>query len=143
MRPRILRPKDLKLWNVPKDDQLPSLPRNYGECIKEFGETDPCPHVRCRHHLYLDVTDDNKIKLNYPDIPPDQMHQMPETCSLRQAAKGSKTLVEVAEFFSMSRERVRQLEVRALQIMRPSVQFYQDEEVEEETLWDQMLDPKT
>lgn len=72
-----------------------------------------CPWVSCKYHLYLDVNPVNgSIKLNFPDIEP---HQLKESCALDVAAKGGTTLEHVGELTNMVRERIRQVELGALQ----------------------------
>ena len=72
----------------------------------------PCPFVSCKHHLYLDVNQETgSIKLNFPDLEP---WQMQETCSLDVADKGGITLEEVGVILNLTRERIRQVEVRGL-----------------------------
>jgi hypothetical protein len=72
----------------------------------------PCPWVSCKHHLYLDVNPDTgSIKINFPDL---EVWEMPETCSLDVADRGGITLEEVGEIMNLTRERIRQVEVRGL-----------------------------
>jgi len=72
----------------------------------------PCPFVSCKHHLYLDVNPETgSIKLNFPDL---EVWQMKETCSLDVADRGGVTLEEVGEILNLTRERIRQVEVRGL-----------------------------
>lgn len=72
----------------------------------------PCPFVSCKHHLYLDVNPETgSIKLNFPDL---EVWEMKETCSLDVADRGGITLEEVGEILNLTRERIRQVEVRGL-----------------------------
>lgn len=72
----------------------------------------PCPFVSCRHHLYLDVNPDTgTIKLNFPGLEP---HELRETCSLDVADRDGVTLEEIGRILNLTRERVRQIETRAL-----------------------------
>ncbi|HJZ87121.1 MAG TPA: sigma factor-like helix-turn-helix DNA-binding protein [Polyangia bacterium] len=72
----------------------------------------PCPFVACKHHLYLDVNPETgSIKLNFPDL---EVWEMKETCSLDVADRGGVTLEEVGEILNLTRERIRQVEVRGL-----------------------------
>jgi hypothetical protein len=72
----------------------------------------PCPHVSCRHHLYLDVSPKTgAIKLNFPDLNP---WDLPASCALDIAEDGGRTLEDVGEIMNLTRERIRQLELKAL-----------------------------
>jgi hypothetical protein len=84
-------------------------PRTRGECA---GAARPCPWVGCKHHLYLDVSPDTgSIQIVRPDLEP---WELPHTCALDVADAGERTLDEVGQVMNVTRERVRQLEVRAL-----------------------------
>lgn len=72
----------------------------------------PCPYVSCKHHLYLDVNPETgSIKLNFPHL---EVWEMADTCSLDVAERGGITLEEVGEIMNLTRERIRQVEVRGL-----------------------------
>jgi len=72
----------------------------------------PCPFVSCKHHLYLDVNPETgSIKINFPDL---EVWEMKDTCSLDVADKAGITLEEVGEIMNLTRERIRQVEVRGL-----------------------------
>jgi Sigma-70, region 4 len=72
----------------------------------------PCPFVSCSHHLYLDVNEETgAIKLNFPHL---EVWEMAETCSLDVADRGGITLEEVGAILNLTRERIRQVEVRGL-----------------------------
>jgi hypothetical protein len=72
----------------------------------------PCPFVSCTHHLYLDVNPlSGAIKLNFPHL---EVWEMAETCSLDVADRGGITLEEVGAILNLTRERIRQVEVRGL-----------------------------
>ena len=72
----------------------------------------PCPHVSCRHHLYLDVSPKTgAIKLNFPDLEP---WELGISCALDIAEDGGRTLEDVGEIMNLTRERIRQLELKAL-----------------------------
>jgi hypothetical protein len=84
-------------------------PQSRSECR---GEARPCPWVACKHHLYLDVNPETgSIKINFPDLEPWDMR---ETCALDVAERGGITLEEVGEIMNLTRERIRQVEVRGL-----------------------------
>jgi hypothetical protein len=72
----------------------------------------PCPFVSCKHHLYLDVSArTGAIKLNFPDL---EVWEMNETCALDIADRGGATLEEVGAIMNLTRERIRQVEVKGL-----------------------------
>jgi len=72
----------------------------------------PCPFVSCQHHLYLDVSArTGAIKLNFPDL---EVWEMTETCALDVADRGGTTLEEVGAIMNLTRERIRQVEVKGL-----------------------------
>ncbi len=76
----------------------------------------PCPWVACKHHLYLDVNPETgSIKLNFPDLEP---WELQDTCALDVAERGGITLEEVGEIMNLTRERIRQVEVRGLRKIR-------------------------
>jgi len=72
----------------------------------------PCPYVSCKHHLFLDVNPETgSIKLNFPHL---EVWEMGESCALDVAERGGITLEEVGEIMNLTRERIRQVEVRGL-----------------------------
>ena len=71
----------------------------------------PCPFVGCKHHLYLDVSRHGSIKVNFPDLEP---WELAESCALDVADRGGLTLDEVGVVMNLTRERIRQVEVKAL-----------------------------
>ena len=100
-------------WEVPvaqeeEEDQVFDRPHTRGECV---GGARPCLYVGCRHNLYLDVNLTGGLKLNFPDLEPEDLV---ETCSLDVADRGTTTLEDVGHMMNLTRERVRQIEVRAL-----------------------------
>ena len=72
----------------------------------------PCPHVSCKHHLYLDVSPyTGTIKINFPDI---EVWEMRVSCALDIADHGGMRLEDVGELMNVTRERARQIEIQAL-----------------------------
>ncbi len=89
------------------DDIAP--PEARADCV---GGARPCPYVSCKHHLYLDVSArTGAIKLNFPDL---EVWEMTETCALDVADRGGTTLEEVGAIMNLTRERIRQVEVKGL-----------------------------
>ncbi|WP_245677718.1 sigma factor-like helix-turn-helix DNA-binding protein [Chondromyces crocatus] len=84
-------------------------PRTRAECVDG---PRPCPYVSCKHHLYLDVSPrTGAIKLNFPDL---EASEMNESCALDIADRGGTTLEDVGAIMNLTRERIRQVEVKAL-----------------------------
>jgi hypothetical protein len=72
----------------------------------------PCPYISCKYHLFLDVSPrTGSIKLNFPDL---EVWEMPVSCALDVADSGGSTLEDVGAIMNLTRERIRQLEVKAL-----------------------------
>ncbi len=71
----------------------------------------PCPFVGCKHHLYLDVTSNGSVKLNFPDREPGELV---DSCALDIADHGGITLEATGVVMNLTRERVRQMEATAL-----------------------------
>jgi hypothetical protein len=88
-------------------------PRTWGECL--LAEAGPCPWVSCAHHLYLDVGADGSLKINFPDREP---WELEETCALDVAEEGGVTLDAIGALLNVTRERVRQIEVRLLRRLK-------------------------
>ncbi len=84
-------------------------PRTRAECA---GGPRPCPFVSCKHHLFVDVSArTGAIKLNFPDL---DVWEMNESCALDVADRGGTTLEDVGAIMNLTRERIRQVEVKAL-----------------------------
>jgi hypothetical protein len=77
-----------------------------GACRRLAG---PCPHSVCRFNLTSERRDSRGAK-------PSQLHLpvVRETCALEAADQGGMTLEEIASRLSLTRERVRQIELGAL-----------------------------
>lgn len=76
----------------------------------------PCPFVSCENHLYLDVNDRNgTIKFTRPDIEP---WEMKETCARDVAERGGEILGYIGDIFNVTRERIRQIENKALRFLQ-------------------------
>jgi hypothetical protein len=72
----------------------------------------PCPYVSCKHHLFIDVSPrTGAIKLNFPDL---EVWELGESCALDVADRGGTTLEDVGAIMNLTRERIRQVEVKAL-----------------------------
>jgi len=84
-------------------------PKTRADCKQEAR---PCPWVACKHHLYLDINPETgSIKINFPDLEP---WELKHTCALDVADAGALTLEEIGLITNLTRERIRQVEVRGL-----------------------------
>jgi hypothetical protein len=102
--------RELELGRLlyPETDDV-ERPQTRADCV---GGARPCPFVSCKHHLYLDVSArTGAIKLNFPDL---EVWEMSETCALDIADRGGTTLEEVGAIMNLTRERIRQVEVKGL-----------------------------
>lgn len=90
------------------DDELQEIastrPKTRGDCA---GVERPCPYVACKWNLFLDVTENGNVKLNFPDIEPGEMGA---SCALDVADEGGATLERTGEVLNITRERVRQID---------------------------------
>ncbi len=101
--------RELELGRMLYPETAVDKPATRAECAQ--GER-PCPFVSCKHHLYLDVSaKTGAIKLNFPDL---EVWEMTETCALDVADRGGTTLEEVGAIMNLTRERIRQVEVKGL-----------------------------
>jgi len=101
--------RELEIGRMLYPESDHTKPQQRGEC----GEGQrPCPYVSCKHHLFLDVSArTGAIKLNFPDL---EVWDMNETCALDVADRGGTTLEDVGAIMNLTRERIRQVEVKAL-----------------------------
>ena len=101
--------RELEALRRKNRELVPDLPKSRHECVDG---PRPCPHVACRHHLYLDVSPKTgAIKLNFPDL---EVWELEVSCALDVADMGGITLEDVGVIMNLTRERIRQLELKAL-----------------------------
>lgn len=103
-------------------------PVTRGDCLTGGvnGER-PCPWLSCKEHLGLEVTDIGTIRLHkdWDDGRP--------TCALDEAAREGISLDEIGKVLNITRERVRQIEERALiRVRRVASKMHEDEGAQEE-----------
>jgi len=79
----------------------------------------PCPHVGCRHHLYLDAQPGGNLRVAFAYKEPDEIQY---SCSLDIADGGPRILDEMATVLGVTRERTRQIFERALRKLRVSLE---------------------
>mgnify|MGYP001218750701 CR=1 FL=1 len=82
----------------------------------------PCLFVSCSASLYLDVQKSKSLRINFPDLEPDQMVK---SCVLDIADGGGLVLEDVAETMNLTRERIRQIEEAVFKRLRKR-QFLKD-----------------
>lgn len=99
---------ELILANAAEPD--PDRPRTRADCAEV---PRPCPFVSCRYSLYLDVNRAGGLKVNFPDLEPDQM-PAEWSCALDVADRGGATLDRTAAALNITREGIRLIEVAAL-----------------------------
>jgi hypothetical protein len=120
-KPRRVRSRSIRLLRVTRrearDAALRALeleaeldrPKTREDCAEG---PRPCPHVSCRHHLYLDVNPQTgTIKLNFPDL---EVWELQNSCALDVADLGGTAIERVGDFMNVTRERIRQIETQAL-----------------------------
>lgn len=73
----------------------------------------PCVFVSCKQSLFLDVSETGSIILNFPHLEPGEMPPH-RSCALDLADRGAMTLEDIAVVTNLTRERIRQVELRAL-----------------------------
>ncbi len=101
--------RELEIGRMLYPDTQYQKPRTRAECADG---PRPCPYVSCKHHLFLDVSArTGAIKLNFPDL---EAWEMNESCALDVADRGGTTLEDVGAIMNLTRERIRQVEVKAL-----------------------------
>lgn len=104
-----LSKRELEIGRLLNPDAGETRPATRGDCID--GER-PCPFVACRFHLFIDVAPKTgAVKLNFPDL---EVEEMRESCALDVADRGGTTMESVGALMNITRERIRQIEVRAL-----------------------------
>lgn len=95
-------------------------PKVRGDCVDG---PRPCPWVSCVYHLHLDVLKNGHLKVNQPDHEP---WELTETCALDVADRGETKLETIAGMLNLTRERVRQIEVRATEAIETPLQKVRD-----------------
>ena len=114
-----------------RDDKADTIehterPRTWGECLERALGTAsrPCGYLRCKHNLLVDVDGrTGSYKVTWPHLASgsygDEYGAYPQhTCALRVAEQGGMTLDEIGSVMNLTRERVRQIETKALYALR-------------------------
>lgn len=103
-------------------------PRTVGDChrLRLGTRHQPCGFVSCEWNLLLDgftrrralANGRRSLQQRYEVRFDLDAETPPMTCALRAANRGGMTLEQVGEFYSLTRERVRQIEEKALRKVR-------------------------
>ncbi len=81
----------------------------------------PCQWVSCKHNLYLDVHPENgSITFNFPELDPWEI-PAERSCCLDVAELGGLTLEDTGVYVNLTRERIRQIEVKAYMMLREHI----------------------
>jgi hypothetical protein len=103
----------LRLAALYPDVEGVERPRARRDCLSGGSNAErPCPFVSCRNHLAIDVTTTGSLIENFPDR---ELEQLLDSCALDVADRGGLTLEQTAERMNLTRERLRQLEILALE----------------------------
>lgn len=89
---------------------LATRPRTRADCV---AGPRPCPFAGCRHSLLIEVNPaTGSVKLIH------ELDTATDTCSLDVADRGGLSLEEVGQLTNVTRERIRQIEVRGLALLK-------------------------
>ncbi len=116
-RPKTISNKKIDAADQADPDELEDLdaerPKKRSECVDS---PRPCPFAGCRFHLYLEVNPHTgSSQFTFPEL---EIEQLDETCSLDVAERDGATLERVGHVLNLTRERIRQIEVRGLVKLR-------------------------
>lgn len=88
------------------------VPETRGECLPGgHNEARPCRFTTCRYHAQETQAYDGKKPYGRP---PRSLPEGGPTCTLDVAAEGEHTMEEVGEVLGLTRQRVEQIEKKAL-----------------------------
>lgn len=112
--------RELELGRLLNPEVDVQRPETRADC-QARDRSKPCPFVACKFNLYLDVSKKTgAIKLNFPDLEVWEMDAK-KCCVLDITENGGQTLEEVGAIMNLTRERVRQIEVKGLTTMQKAV----------------------
>lgn len=111
--------EEARRWLPVYEEHAVHRPVTRGDCV---GGQRPCPWISCVYNNYLDEkqtgpTSGRALILNFPDLEP---HEVPpeQSCALDIADQGGATLEEVALITNLTRERIRQVQDKAISKLR-------------------------
>lgn len=100
---------DVEIGRLVNPGSRTRTPKTRAECPT----VRPCPHVACRHNLYLDVTEAGTLK-----VPEHEPWDQDAASSCVFDLRGGMSLAEVSRVLKISGERARQIEAVALAKLR-------------------------
>lgn len=104
-------------------------PRTRADCYDHSKVPRPCPYVGCVYNLYLDVNEKTgSLVLNHGPICPTNIGEKC-SCALDVVEENNHhglTLMEVGALMSLTRERIRQIEVGALTMLRQECEHLEE-----------------
>src|SRR3990167_1866788 len=116
MRPRSLSRKqveeDVAAFQARFEIVPYDRPRTRGDCIDG---PRPCPYALCKYHLGYEILKSGALFQRFADS---ALGVGAESCALDVADRGGTTLEEVAQLCGVTRERIRQIEEKALYHIR-------------------------
>lgn len=120
--PKKMLRRDLRAESADLAPELAELdalrPKTRADCVNG---PRPCPWVSCRHHLAIDINEENgSIKFNFPDLDP---WELSDSCALDVADRGGVTLEQAGIALNVTRERLRQIEIDGLLKLRGAPQL--------------------
>ena len=92
-------------------------PANRSDCVDG---PRPCPLVGCPYNTYLTVDNRGNIKIAHGNRSPEDVPSE-HSCLLDITDRGPQTLEDVGVILGLTRERIRQIEVKALQKLRSAL----------------------
>lgn len=100
--------RDMALPGMPSEGTLPCG----HDVSRALMHTRPCIFVSCKQHLLIDVNPESgSLRTTFPDVDLDELE---ESCALDVAEEDGATLYRVGRLINLTRERIRQVEVKAL-----------------------------
>lgn len=107
--------RSAQLIVVPNEWQpVPDVPRTRADCPRQR----PCPHVHCRHHLWLVVSEERRGRPHEGKKAPSTLRPYSEESCALDVAEREHSASEVGRLLGVSKRRVQQILKRALAKLR-------------------------